>query len=306
MLLIWIGFVILNPQDDLVNGGKKFRSKAKESLITGLVEFHKAQCFFSIALQVASLVSGVFHTDLLNAFTLLPLSTNSILPIVFTLLFIVRYGRSSTYLLALTTVAWTLATISFWGLYKSNPGATVEQDGGTEIMAETFIHLLSDIFACGGYSALAYCPNADYQINILPVWLAYRSTPFIWTWSTLVLLYLLGHHILHTDTVQKRTVVPRLQKRVTLWATSALSGSKIFGNRWSLRLPKSYSIFWLSTLVFLACLGYQLYLLVMIVVLQVIDFSNWGFGQIIAILVWLPPVVEYVYLQSSKYYRTVT
>lgn len=39
------------------SGSKALRHE--ESLVSALVEFHKAQCFFSMAIQVASLVLGV-------------------------------------------------------------------------------------------------------------------------------------------------------------------------------------------------------------------------------------------------------
>lgn len=132
--------------------------------------FPQSTMLFSMALQVASLVGGVFHTDLLNTFTLLSIATNSILPMVFSLLFVVRYGRSSIYLLVLTTLTWTLASIVFWGPYSNIPVSDTPTSSKGFDMQMAIQLSIAGIPACGGYSAIGACPDLHLAFNVCPVW----------------------------------------------------------------------------------------------------------------------------------------
>lgn len=176
MFLAWLLFVILD-----ISEHRKILSKGleqREALVTGLVEFHKVQCFFSMALQIASLFARVFHTNLLNAYMLLPLSMNGILPVLFAFLLFVQYGRASVYLTVLTGSSWLLATIVFWGSYLSmrrNLNGTSE---GTLDMQ--FVLRLSANPACGGYFAQTVCAY-EYPIHSLGrADLANTFMPLVW------------------------------------------------------------------------------------------------------------------------------
>ena len=108
-----------------------FQKKARhaQSLVTALVEFHKAQCYFAGAIQIAAVIfAGSFRktmnrcrdgsaTDELPTFLqqmdaelLFTLSTNGTLPIAFTLTCIARYGRQSWYLILLSVSTITIST----------------------------------------------------------------------------------------------------------------------------------------------------------------------------------------------------
>lgn len=50
----------------------------------------------------------------------------------------------------------------------------------------------------------------------------------------------------------------------------------------------------------LACLGMQLSLLAIGKSLNMMNPYDWSFGQIIAITVWTPPIMEYAYRKSGK------
>ena len=155
VLIAWLLFVMLDNSKHrkILRNGLKDR----EALITALVEFHKAQCFFSMALQIASLFAGVFHTNILYLYMLLPLSMNGILPVVFTFLLLVQYGRASVYLTALTCASWLLASIVFWGLYTNvHFGPFAIDAGGVYVQ---FVSQLSANSACGGFSAQAVCAD---------------------------------------------------------------------------------------------------------------------------------------------------
>lgn len=84
-----------------------------------LVQFHVAQCYFSATIQIAALSYGIFSTDLLITFMLLPLATNGILPVVFGFILMFRHGLDSFVIALLTIACWLLSSIVYWVLYAS-------------------------------------------------------------------------------------------------------------------------------------------------------------------------------------------
>jgi hypothetical protein len=90
---------------------------AKEELVSTLIEFQKAQCYFTIPLMIAALSSGLFSLDFLSSYALLPVTVNAFLPPVFTLILVHRYATRSWYLLGLLSPAGFSAP-SFFGLWK--------------------------------------------------------------------------------------------------------------------------------------------------------------------------------------------
>jgi hypothetical protein len=60
--------------------------QSHQSLFNDFIQdFHTAQCCFSGTIQVAALSYGIFTTDMLITFLLIPLATNGVLPVAFTL-----------------------------------------------------------------------------------------------------------------------------------------------------------------------------------------------------------------------------
>ena len=95
------------------------------------VEFHKAQCFFMLAINVAAQVSvgqGTLNQDtvslqgLHNNYSLIGLiSISGLLPIVFTLLSLRSVGMRSWYLLILSAVTAILSAATFYQTGTFNP-----------------------------------------------------------------------------------------------------------------------------------------------------------------------------------------
>ncbi|KAJ4295620.1 hypothetical protein N0V90_007633 [Kalmusia sp. IMI 367209] len=162
-----------------------------------IVEFHKAQCYFSATIQIASLSYGIFETDMLITFMLTPLATNGVLPVVFTYLLLFRCGKATFDATLLTAGCWLLASLVYWILYSSI--IPINQDITSDVQRyrayQQFMYKLSALEACGGYSALAVCPNnfnlgkkeifdASHNLRIL--------TPIIWSFATVCLLVTLA------------------------------------------------------------------------------------------------------------------
>ncbi|ORX96513.1 hypothetical protein BCR34DRAFT_578638 [Clohesyomyces aquaticus] len=288
-----------------------------------LVDFHKAQCYFSGTLQIASLVYGISSTDMLITFMLIPLSTNGVLPIVFGLVLLFRARRASLDMTLLTLACWILSSVVYWILYSHVipvNAAIRSHEEKTELHAyQQFMYKLSAIDACGGYSALAVCPE-NFKINRGPIWRASRRirvlTPIIWTWSTVCLGVVLGLEGRRWWTEQPSN--RNKKKEETLDMAINSEGGKLMGTdsdpqgthagngdsaRTHMHKTPDYPhstrgvsiLYWIVTLCFLAGIGMQLSLLAIATSLNMMNRRNWSFGQVVAVTIWGPPLLGYVY-----------
>jgi hypothetical protein len=162
-----------------------------------LEEFHVTQCYFSSTIQIAALTYGITSMNMLVTFMLIPLATNGVLPVVFTL--VPLYKRNEKLkpgVIVLTVVCWILSSVVYWMLYSHVTPINSDIDADTDYaIYRQFYYKLSATDACGGYSALAACPNklgrlgrgkildSSYKIRAL--------TPIFWIFSTVCLLAIL-------------------------------------------------------------------------------------------------------------------
>ena len=295
---------------------RRLLQRHEEKLITSIVDFQKAQCYFSIALQVASVASGsLVSTSMLDPNLLVPLSTNAILPLTLNLLVIHHFGRTSIYLSALTFFSWLIASIVFWHLYtwtfiplywnytlNDDPIVSFfgHWDASTSLEAS-----LGALPACGQHSAREICGGtspdpAYYELN--PPMKALSWTPLIWVFCTLYLVAIYFEQIGRARkgfALRYRAILNLFNVCIPSWLSIKL---RKYLNKWKL---SSDSIFQLTIISFLCLFGFQFYLFSNNVALGLVDTSSWGFGQIVAVFAWVPPMVEYVYLLfgESSYCR---
>jgi hypothetical protein len=261
-------------------------------LVTGLVEFHKAQCFFSSTIQIASLSYGLYTIDLLTVFLVIPLATNGIIPVVFGHLLVLRYGRSTLYITVLTAISWALSSLVYWSLYMHL--IPIKRDSELDVY-ENVMYQLSANSDCGGFSALTACPE-----NLLQGFDEIRSsfrqidrlTPVLWTWGTFAFFALVLYQV-YRSMLRRGDNRARYLKKVRDQNLNAL-------NTPFLRAALGTAgCFWIATVIFVAAMGIQLSLLYVESSVKMIS-DGWSFGQIVAITIWVPPAVEYLYLQISK------
>ncbi|RDW58667.1 hypothetical protein BP6252_13143 [Coleophoma cylindrospora] len=267
-------------------------TKRMENFTTLLVEFQKAQCYFSGTLQVASLSYGILGTsDMLVTFMLMPLATNGVLPITFIYLILFHWNKAEISIALLTTTCWILSSIVYWILYASL--IPIDSEAQKSRAYQQFFYKLSAIPACGEYSALAICQNnfwegkepihiASYKLRAL--------TPIIWTFSTVCLFIVLGYQIhsffsecRHQDSGRPSTRSIEKGQKNSHWMQI------------SSHVPMFSALFWLATICFLAGIGMQLSLLSIGITLNMLDPTYWTFGQIVAVTIWLPPLLEYLF-----------
>jgi hypothetical protein len=272
-----------------------------------LVHFHKAQCYFSATLQIASLSYGIFETDMLVTFMLTPLATNGVLPVVFTYIMLIRCGKATPDVTLLSLACWLLSTIVYWILYSSIIPINTQIK---EYRAyQQFMYKLSAIDACGGYSALAVCPNNNFELGRHDIARASHRlrvlTPIIWAFSTLCLLAILFVRLrarLHRrkDTKQSQRKTKRSEESMLKGDQQPESESALFSTN---RMNIAY---YLTILCLLAGIGMQLSLLSIGTSLKMMNQNNWGFGQLVAVTLWAPAVFSYIYEESEQLFATKT
>jgi hypothetical protein len=176
---------------------------------------------------------------------------------------------------------YTLSTLVYWSLWCHFIPIADSLDSITGFdVYQNYRFKLSALPACGEYSGLSVCPNniktSEELFNVSNASLRIKYlTPLIWTYSILILLALLAYQ--HYQWGSKRG--PNTDSPVWHWT------------------------FWVTTIVFLAGTGIQLNVLSISTELNMINPRGWSFGQIVAVMVWIPPLLEYIYREISESLR---
>lgn len=265
---------------------KKTRPKHLQALLTAVVEFHKNQCYFAGAIQIASIIY-ILTTEaftVLNVNFLFTTATNGIVPIVFILIVVSRYGRQSWYLILLSLTVFalsttTLALCSWWRIgNKGNQGQQYYTDLQITSCGSFNASQLSYSW-CGtnvNYSVVGLYGNVDISTEIRYL--------LMWAHSCLWLLYYI---------FRKLWTEPLLQQILPSFMTR-LSHSRML--HWGKTVTWSWQC--LSIMAWSLSFGYQFYLYSLVFAQSAVS-TKWTFGQIVAITVWAPCLVEYVNLEIS-------
>lgn len=273
-----------------------------------LHQFHKTQCYFSATLQIASLTYNIFDTNMLMTFMLTPLATNGVLPVVFSYLMLLYRGCASLDVSLLTYTCWLLSSIVYWTLYRGiiPINSQITNEKARYRAYQQFMYKLSAIDECGGFSGLAVCPKnnvlgreditaASRKLRVL--------TPIIWSFSTACLVGMLAwkwavgrrtpHRSRHNKDKAENTVEEEVvRQQPQRYYRIPLLGQHTLGT----------IVYVLLSLCFLAGAGMQLSLLSIGTSLNMMDRADWGFGQVVAVTVWVPPLLGYANEELSWYF----
>ena len=311
---MWLGFTVPEVLHRLWhNEDHSLSDKLRKTLVEANEGFHKAQCYFDISLAIAALFSfdWAFMSDPLNAYILLIVMANGVLSPTITYLLIYRYGRRSWYIDLLTFVNFTLTSVVVWGLqyYLRSASPTAATSHLQTSIPQATSHM-SSIESCGGSSALNLC---IWATGISPFrnffgWsgdtaIAHANTvAFIWSVCAACQFTMFG--IALSNLLRKLTRSPHPSSAPTPTSTiSQLSKhlphttpSNVVGRVWAFlhRSASSLVFFLLISAALVVCVTYQAILFRDILNQDVINLSEWAFGQIIAVVVWIPPVVEFI------------
>ena len=278
VVILWAGLLILSMhrskrgQPERPSEASK-PSKHYTAWTDLLLDFHKAQCYFSATLMIASGITASYGVDIVIIFLLVPLATNSVLPVVFAYLLLLYFRPPSAAVTLLTTTVYVLSSVVYWLLYSHLP---LKDGHDADDMYRLYRLQLSTLPACGGYSGLAVCPLRSVVTDVDQGLDARRKlrvlTPVIWAFSTFVLVASLASQARRHRRPQRETE----------------------SRRWR-------AAFWLTTTLFLAGVGMQLAVLWTARLLGMVDVRSWGFGQIVAVTIWIPPLLEYLCSEISEY-----
>lgn len=293
-----------------VHDFKRDESTAQWRFVDLIDQFHKAQCYFSVTVQVASLRYGIFDVNLLNAFMIIPLATNGVLPVLFAYALLLHCHKATLGTTIFTSVCWLLSSLVYWVLYSQLiPINDNVQDEQKRLKAYAqFAYKLSALDACGNYSALAACPlnplqdknaiaHASHKIRVL--------TPIIWAFSTFCLFAIMVEKFLQLIGKRKRYVY--LQPDATQSEDTnrkedegVSSENSQEQNRYHYSIFDNPVIYGLAVLCFLAGTGMQLSLFSVALALQMTDRSHWSFGQLIALTIWFPPFIAWFWNETKE------
>ena len=274
------------------------REDRKDEFVSSLVEFHKAQCFFVVAVQIAALtlMSGQSENSQANM-TVIPVTAAiGIQAPLLAYVAIARFGRHSSYLLVLTTIVWILSCATMWTAYQIT------------YVAGTVNYQLPPLPSCGSQDLSVFCEKLNIDFGALSatldadVWNWFIVWSIVWGLSVLILFSAIVSWVQLTEFPRLRKLKPFLNPMSNGVWTSRLN--RIDWRRACRYLdPEAGKDSWLFyTVIFLlgSSLCVELYQIAYIWQLNLEDVNNWSFGQIVAVLAWAAPLGEFLNVTISK------
>ena len=309
-----LGFYLCSRGTNSTEKGKTESHSSR--LIVALVEFHKAQCYFSSVIQITAMVlffksrksntdnvnsssydtAGTFQ-DYFDTSVLTVLASSGLIPIALILACITRFGRQSWYLLVLSWAAVILATATlaasyYWahktakaqGIYDNNLGYgwnTIDVYG-----AANSCNLNGTL----GDTVLPLCGTSSLLENALPAEIIANWWTWL-AWANCIVWVLACTGKKWYDSGRRPPFHERIRAtfNARLKGNSGFDATKIRG-LWAVVFFVPWSL----------CFASQFYLFSAFFDHSVISYT-WSFGQIIAIFVWLPCIIEYLYIEISKW-----
>lgn len=275
------------------------------NLTTGLIEFHKAQCYFISAIQLAAIILYNFQYNFLDHVGLtrtqdvlllfIPIALSGMVPIVFTLQNVLLFARMSWHVLVLSFLPLCLSVIVWVKVYtfpawSTNPyWSELSESDFADPDASLTRQLLFETAkkSCGSMSGnLRYGPSwTDFNPSL--IWTIYA---YCLAWA----LICLGKHIINTP--KKSTFRSRLRTSLLGFAQQVLP------HRFPTRVLAA-SLYAFSLVVWILCFAYTFYLYNLFIQANAIS-KTWSFGQVIGINTWTPFIVELIYLELCEFLPT--
>lgn len=266
-----------------------------ESWKDGLGTFLAAQCYFGVSSVIASYSMGPLNVNPLDGYALLSVAITAFMPPVFTLMLLHHKGQKSWFSTALVLVSWLTASILFFMLLSNlwsvsnNPKRLAEARNS-----------LFQVDSCGGYSAMSLCQENMHNDPLKYLMLFYnkQSLPniktviLLWLWTTIVLAVL---QIRQISSGQKTPSASKLSTPATRVRGSRARLAAILNNATTQLIAVLA-----ASLVFGLAFGYQARMVIQYFQMDVVDKNGWSFGQWVAVLFWIPPLIDFVRRLLSK------
>ncbi|KAI4112417.1 MAG: hypothetical protein LQ345_006435 [Seirophora villosa] len=317
----WIYYVTL-ALFGCVSGFDKARARAESArqsslryrlpnLISALFEFQKAQCFFMMAVQVAAIIivrGGGFESknlqQLSNSYSAITLvAICGYLPIVFTLLNLHGAGKSSWYILTLSTITVAISGGTAFNTRKFDPNPND--------MA-SLRNIAGSWASCGNKNPTTFCLGprtvdpfgySGGALHIFIFCIIILAFLTIDKARTSRLLAVAGDKVQTYRSLH--TAIPKSSRGRSLTQLTALSRVSTIAVQYTILGDKRkralsnilYGSVWIVFL-FLYCRWIYLLSTWINTSSGVIGPSNWSFGQIVGITAWVPSLIQYIYLET--------
>jgi len=231
-------------------------------------------------------VTDFANIDPLNGYAMISVAIGGFMPPIFTMILLQSLGIRSKLATFLTFISWVASSVLFFMLI-AKLGPLVH---GQAVFEEGLKNLFT-VPACGDSSAMSLCQqimgtnplaylNGFYNRNRFP---SIQTVHILWAWATVVFIFSLYDR-------WRGTILQYIGRRLAVPIGSA---SNIFEHKYV------RPIVWIvenifGPLMFSFTLVYQILMVVQYYEMDVVDFSRqaWTFGQIVAVAVWIPPVLE--------------
>lgn len=273
------------------------------ALQSATVEFHKAQCFFMLAIGIAGQIvlrqrslEDKTLESLVNYTVVGIISMNGVLPITGTLLCLHTVHMHSLYLLILSTCTILLSTVT---LYKSQRFVPSAQDI-SNLQAATNTSYLN----CGNRDPSTFCIADTYGLGLE----ATSGNPIYGGYSVTFSLVLLGLLILDYCKLQELIEAQRILKQFFGGMASFLNWkqrplySHLRLQRTMREITAQKCVHGLSNVLYLFIWSFYIFCFANfggeLAVIRPVD--GWAFGQIVAITVWAAPMIEFAKLLVRK------
>ena len=270
------------------------------AIVPAVVEFHKAQCYFMLATNIAGLIvqtrGGLAPEslqELYNTYIFIKvIAIGGYLPITFVLLILRMLNKVGWYLLTLSVVSVGVAIGNLYTTMNFSPS----HDDLAYLQSQS-VHGGPD--TCGGNNPITWCYD-PIGVN----YYGFRATNSgdgaddLLKICLVTLAFLIMEHFWHSPDCTNRKIRDHLFR-------SCLQGSKADRFRrlttvtrwlWKYVVPALFAIFLVG---FLYCFAVFADDLNWFRLNEIYD-PTWGFGQIVAILVWAPPLCEYLWESFRK------
>lgn len=297
-----------NPDEIEVDGSASKHTLTFDpasAIVPAVVEFQKAQCFFMLATNIASLIiqkkgglAPESFQQLYNTYIFIKvIAIGGYLPVTFGLLTLRMLNKLGWYVLILSVAS---VGVAIGDMYIER-AFTPSMDDLTRLQSQS---VQGGPVSCGGNNPIAWCYN---PIGIDSY--AFRRTntgdgaDAILVFCLIVLVLLTMEHFwTSSDPTQRKmrnTIFGSCLPRSTLDPPG--NGGRVV--RWLRRFIVPV-LFTLVVLIYLYCFAFFANDLNWFRENEIYD-PSWGFGQIVAILVWAPPVFEYFWESFRECLRDV-
>ena len=275
-------------------------------LKSATVEFHKAQCFFMLAIDIATQIvmqTGTLNDGsaklqgLYNNYVLIgTISLSGLLPITFMLLALHSLGVRSWYLLILSscTVALSAATLFTTGSFKPSPADLMRLRN----------EVSGRFSACGLKDPSNYCLQTN-RVTLTSMHIGQGSIGgpiLVFTLIILALIFL--DYCRAQDTAMYKWIIQGGLKRLKSVSEAVQQPRDAQGHLYCNQRLENVRDYALHCLYFITWHIYLIfwayYLRSLVVGTSAGIVPTWTFGQIVAISVWAQPLFEYVKLSVRK------